>query len=77
MWLLTFNGIVYLVYGLLSGHFRRAFFPVGPTAFLRDTFAALQFKLFTGQEPPLELMTQVVRRALSPVALRDEDEAGG
>ena len=30
MWLLTINGIVYLVYGILSGHFRRAFFPVGP-----------------------------------------------
>ncbi|MEA2948585.1 MAG: hypothetical protein QOI40_3915, partial [Alphaproteobacteria bacterium] len=45
MWLLTVNGIVYLTYGLLSGHFRRTFFPVGPTAFLRDTMAALQFRL--------------------------------
>ena len=45
MWLLTINGIVYLAYGILSGHFRRAFFPVGSTAFLRDTIAALQFKL--------------------------------
>jgi thiosulfate reductase cytochrome b subunit len=45
MWLLTINGIFYVVYGILSGHFRRAFFPVGPTAFVRDTIAALQFKL--------------------------------
>src|SRR5258708_2720955 len=45
MWLLTVNGIVYLAYGILSGHFRRTFFPVGPTAFLRDTMAALQFRL--------------------------------
>jgi thiosulfate reductase cytochrome b subunit len=45
MWLLTVNGIVYLAYGILSGHFRRAFFPVGPTAFLNDTIAALQFRL--------------------------------
>ncbi len=45
----------------------------GVDMFVRQ--AALQFRLFTGQEPPLELMTQVVRRILSPVALRDEDEA--
>ena len=42
MWLLTINGIVYLAYGIVSGHFRRSFFPVGPSAFLRDTVAALQ-----------------------------------
>ena len=45
MWLLTINGIVYLAYGILSGHFRRAFFPVGPSAVLRDTIAALKFRL--------------------------------
>src|SRR5438034_7533015 len=45
MWLLAINGIVYLVYGILSGHFRRAFFPVGPAAVLRDTIAALRFRL--------------------------------
>jgi thiosulfate reductase cytochrome b subunit len=45
MWLLTINGIVYLVYGIASGHFRRSFFPVGPSAFLRDTIAALKFQL--------------------------------
>src|SRR5215467_11974282 len=45
MWLLTINGIVYIAYGILSGHFRRALFPVGPAAFLRDTIAALQFRL--------------------------------
>ena len=45
MWLLTINGIVYLAYGILSGHFRRAFLPVGPSAVLRDTIAALKFQL--------------------------------
>lgn len=45
MWLLTINGIVYLAYGILSGHFRRALFPVGPTAVLRDAIAALHFRL--------------------------------
>ncbi len=37
----------------------------GVDMFVRQ--AALQFKMFTGQEPPIELMTAVVRRALSPV----------
>ena len=45
MWLLAINGAIYLAYGLLSGHFRRVFFPVGPAAVLRDTLAALQFRL--------------------------------
>lgn len=45
MWLLAINGIIYLAYGILSGHFRRAFFPVGPAAVLRDALAALQFRL--------------------------------
>ena len=44
----------------------------GVDMFVRQ--AALQFKLFTGQEPPLELMTQVVRRALSPIRLPDGEE---
>jgi thiosulfate reductase cytochrome b subunit len=45
MWLLAINGIVYLAYGILSGHFRRTLFPVGPKAVLRDAIAALQFRL--------------------------------
>jgi thiosulfate reductase cytochrome b subunit len=45
MWLLAINGIVYLAYGIFSGHFRRTFFPVGPAAVLRDTIAALRFRL--------------------------------
>src|SRR5207302_711414 len=45
MWLLAINGIVYLAYGILSGHFRRTFFPVSPAAVLRDTIAALRFRL--------------------------------
>jgi 3-dehydroquinate dehydratase/shikimate dehydrogenase len=39
--------------------------------------AALQFRLFTGQEAPLALMEKTVRRALSPVALREEDATTG
>jgi 3-dehydroquinate dehydratase/shikimate dehydrogenase len=45
----------------------------GVDMFVRQ--AALQFKLFTGQEPPIEVMKKVVRRALSPVALREEAPA--
>jgi 3-dehydroquinate dehydratase / shikimate dehydrogenase len=35
--------------------------------------AAAQCRLFTNQEPPVELIRKVVKRALSPVALRDEE----
>src|SRR5258707_6113742 len=45
MWLLAINGIIYVAYGILSGHFRRAFFPIGPPAVLRDAIAALRFRL--------------------------------
>jgi thiosulfate reductase cytochrome b subunit len=45
MWLLTINGVVYIAYGIASGHFRRSFFPVRPTAVLRDAIAALKFQL--------------------------------
>jgi 3-dehydroquinate dehydratase/shikimate dehydrogenase len=43
----------------------------GVDMFVRQ--AAQQFRLFTGEEPPLELMAKTVRRALSPVAIRDEE----
>jgi thiosulfate reductase cytochrome b subunit len=45
MWLLVLNGIAYFAYGILSGHFRRTMFPVGPAAFVRDAVAALRFRL--------------------------------
>src|SRR5258707_5912206 len=45
MWLLAINGIVYLAYGIFSGHFRRAFFPVCPAAVLRGAMAALRLRL--------------------------------
>jgi 3-dehydroquinate dehydratase/shikimate dehydrogenase len=46
----------------------------GVELFVRQ--AAQQFKLFTQHEAPVELMRKAIKRALSPVALRDE-EAGG
>jgi 3-dehydroquinate dehydratase/shikimate dehydrogenase len=43
----------------------------GVELFVRQ--AGAQFKMFTGLEPPLDLMGHVLRRALSPVTLHDED----
>ncbi|MFO0842062.1 MAG: type I 3-dehydroquinate dehydratase [Gemmataceae bacterium] len=36
--------------------------------------AAMQFEHFTGRKAPVELFRKVIRRALSPVLIRDEDE---
>jgi len=43
----------------------------GVDMFVRQ--AAQQFRLFTGQEPPIDLMEKTVRRALSPVVYREEE----
>jgi thiosulfate reductase cytochrome b subunit len=45
MWLLVANLLGYLVYGLVSGHFRRAFLPFGPRAVAADLALALRAKL--------------------------------
>ena len=45
MWLLAANGIAYLGYGILSGHFRRKLLPVSPGALLHDVGQALRGKL--------------------------------
>ena len=45
MWLLFADGLAYLAYGFLSGHFRRDLRPRGPRAVLRDTLDALRFRL--------------------------------
>jgi 3-dehydroquinate dehydratase/shikimate dehydrogenase len=44
----------------------------GVDLFVRQ--AALQFKLFTGQEAPLEFMRTVIKRALSPVTLKAPEQ---
>jgi 3-dehydroquinate dehydratase/shikimate dehydrogenase len=43
----------------------------GVELFLRQAVA--QFELFTGRGAPVEKMGQVVRKALSPVKIRDEE----
>ena len=45
MWLFVLNGLVYLAYGLASGHFRRKLLPVSPQAVLADVGAALRGRL--------------------------------
>ncbi|GER16131.1 cytochrome b/b6 domain-containing protein [Variovorax boronicumulans] len=45
MWLLVFNGLVYLVLNLASGRFARKFFPLTPAGLWRDARAALGGKL--------------------------------
>jgi thiosulfate reductase cytochrome b subunit len=41
MWLLFINLLIYIVYGLVSGHFRRALLPIRPRDIVRDLGAAL------------------------------------
>jgi thiosulfate reductase cytochrome b subunit len=45
MWLLFANGLLYLAYGVLSGHFRRKLLPLNPAAVFRDIAAALRGRL--------------------------------
>jgi thiosulfate reductase cytochrome b subunit len=45
MWLLVFNGLLYLALNLASGRFFRKFLPLSPRAVLRDLVAALTGKL--------------------------------
>ncbi len=45
MWLLMADGVVYLAWGFLSGHFRRDFWPLSPAAIWRDFTAALRLRL--------------------------------
>jgi thiosulfate reductase cytochrome b subunit len=42
MWLFVVNGLVYVAYGIFSGHFRRKLLPISPAAVLRDIREALQ-----------------------------------
>jgi 3-dehydroquinate dehydratase/shikimate dehydrogenase len=44
----------------------------GVDMFVRQ--AALQFQLFTGQSAPLDLMRKTVKHALSPIALKEEED---
>ncbi|HTP94972.1 MAG TPA: cytochrome b/b6 domain-containing protein [Burkholderiales bacterium] len=45
MWLLAINGVIYLLYGILSGHVRRKLLPIAPAAVLHDVLEALRGRL--------------------------------
>lgn len=45
MWLLAINGLLYLLFNLLSGRLRRKFFPLSFQALLADFLAALKGQL--------------------------------
>lgn len=45
MWLLALNGLVYVAYGIASGHFRRKLLPITLPAVLRDLRDALRGRL--------------------------------
>jgi thiosulfate reductase cytochrome b subunit len=45
MWLLTVNGLVYLVFGFVTGRFRKKLLPITPQGVIADTKAALTGKL--------------------------------
>ena len=45
MWLLAINGLVYVVLGLATGHFRRKLLPIRPREVIADAKAALMLKL--------------------------------
>jgi len=45
MWLLVGNGLVYLLWGFASGHFRREFWPLSPRTALAEAWDALHFNL--------------------------------
>ena len=42
LWLFALNGLVYLIYGIASGHFRRKLLPISPRAVLHDVRQALR-----------------------------------
>jgi thiosulfate reductase cytochrome b subunit len=45
MWVLVLNGMIYLAYGILSGHLRRRLLPISAGALLRDLASALRGRL--------------------------------
>jgi thiosulfate reductase cytochrome b subunit len=45
MWLLTINGLIYLITGFATGRFRNKLLPISPRGVISDAIAALTFKL--------------------------------
>jgi thiosulfate reductase cytochrome b subunit len=45
MWLLVINGVVYVLYGIFSGHYWNSFFPLTPRAIAREFANVLRGRL--------------------------------
>lgn len=45
MWILAINGLVYLLYGLISGRFARMLWPIRPRDIIAEAIQALTFRL--------------------------------
>jgi thiosulfate reductase cytochrome b subunit len=45
MWLLVLNGMIYLAYGIVSGHLSRRMLPISPRALAADLLGALRGRL--------------------------------
>jgi thiosulfate reductase cytochrome b subunit len=45
MWTLFVSYLLFVLWGLVTGHFGRDFLPVGPVSIVRDLVAALRFRL--------------------------------
>jgi thiosulfate reductase cytochrome b subunit len=45
MWVLGLNGLAYLIYGIVTGRFRRLLLPISPREVIREALAALSFRL--------------------------------
>jgi len=45
MWFLVVSYPLFVLWGIVTGHFRRDFLPVGPRSVMRDMIAALRFRL--------------------------------
>lgn len=45
MWVLAVNGLVYIIYGVFSGHFRRTLLPLSPAAIGREIAGVLRGRL--------------------------------
>ena len=70
-WLLVGNGLVYIVYGVVSRHFRRSFWPLSPREILRDAGAALRLRLAhtAGTYNAVQRLAYVVTLVLGVVAV--------
>jgi thiosulfate reductase cytochrome b subunit len=45
MWLLAASYLLFVLWGFVTGHFRRDYLPVGPRSFMTDLVAAARFRL--------------------------------